>query len=508
MRPGSFACNDGDARSIVDTPDDPAEYAVPRDGVPDGLPAPHGGGARARRDAGRCVAAAVSSALLRTARRAHGRGAAPPRAQGRAAWSMPPSIAHFLAHAPRYVETVEPAIRFLQRRDPSLRAADRRAHVPARGPRFALPPRAARRATSTWPGRSARSAPRSRRATSRASIVDDLADVWRVGHRSALRARALRRAARGQRADVRSVARRRSTPSRRSSTKTLDELTRELVAAHQPDVVGMTAPFPGNVYGAFRMARAIRAAVARTTSSCSAAAGSTRSCAASRAARVRLLRLRDARRRRAAAAESARAAAQAATRRSCARIVRRGRRRGARNRSDAARHPAERTPAPRRTTACRSDDYVSVLEMLNPMHRLWSDGRWNKITLAHGCYWKKCTFCDVSLDYIGRYDRPAADVVMQRIRALIAETGETGFHLVDEAAPPAGAARAREAAHRREAQHHVVGQHPLREDVHARALRAAGRVRLRGGQRRPRGRVRPAARSSCRKASRSSKSRA
>jgi hypothetical protein len=83
-------------------------------------------------------------------------------------------------------------------------------------------------------------------------------------------------------------------------------------------------------------------------------------------------------------------------------------------------------------------DYVSLLEMLNPMHRLWSDGRWNKITLAHGCYWKKCSFCDVSLDYIGRYDRPSTDVVVERIRALIAETGQTGFHLVDEAAPPAG----------------------------------------------------------------------
>jgi hypothetical protein len=72
------------------------------------------------------------------------------------------------------------------------------------------------------------------------------------------------------------------------------------------------------------------------------------------------------------------------------------------------------------------------------MHRFWSDGRWNKITLAHGCYWKKCSFCDVSLDYIGRYDRPGTDVVLERIRALIDETGETGFHLVDEAAPPAG----------------------------------------------------------------------
>jgi hypothetical protein len=76
--------------------------------------------------------------------------------------------------------------------------------------------------------------------------------------------------------------------------------------------------------------------------------------------------------------------------------------------------------------------------MLNPMHRLWSDGRWNKITLAHGCYWKKCSFCDVSLDYIGRYDRATTDTVMHRIRSLIAETGETGFHLVDEAAPPSG----------------------------------------------------------------------
>ena len=83
---------------------------------------------------------------------------------------------------------------------------------------------------------------------------------------------------------------------------------------------------------------------------------------------------------------------------------------------------------------------------------------------------------------------------MQRIRALIAETGETGFHLVDEAAPPAAHARAREAPHRREAQHHLVGQHPLREDLHARALPPARRSRLRGRERRARGGVGPAAR--------------
>ena len=82
------------------------------------------------------------------------------------------------------------------------------------------------------------------------------------------------------------------------------------------------------------------------------------------------------------------------------------------------------------------DEYLSLLDLLNPMHRLWSDGRWNKLTVAHGCYWKKCSFCDVSLDYISRYDLATTGVLIQRIESLIAETGQTGFHLVDEAAPP------------------------------------------------------------------------
>jgi hypothetical protein len=80
--------------------------------------------------------------------------------------------------------------------------------------------------------------------------------------------------------------------------------------------------------------------------------------------------------------------------------------------------------------------YLSLLDMLNPMHRLWSDGRWNKLTVAHGCYWKKCSFCDVSLDYISRYETASASLLVDRIEAIVAETGQTGFHFVDEAAPP------------------------------------------------------------------------
>jgi radical SAM superfamily enzyme YgiQ (UPF0313 family) len=83
------------------------------------------------------------------------------------------------------------------------------------------------------------------------------------------------------------------------------------------------------------------------------------------------------------------------------------------------------------------DSYLSVIEIVNPMHRLWSDGRWNKLTLAHGCYWGRCTFCDTSLDYIRRYEPNTVQVLCDRIEEMIHKTGQIGFHFVDEAAPPA-----------------------------------------------------------------------
>jgi hypothetical protein len=83
------------------------------------------------------------------------------------------------------------------------------------------------------------------------------------------------------------------------------------------------------------------------------------------------------------------------------------------------------------------DKYISVIEIANPMHRLWSDGRWNKLTMAHGCYWGKCTFCDISLDYIKNYEPLAASLLCDRMEELILQTGQNGFHFVDEAAPPA-----------------------------------------------------------------------
>jgi hypothetical protein len=83
------------------------------------------------------------------------------------------------------------------------------------------------------------------------------------------------------------------------------------------------------------------------------------------------------------------------------------------------------------------DQYISVIEIVNPMHRMWNDGRWNKLTMAHGCYWGKCTFCDISLDYIRRYEPATATTLCDRMEEMIGKTGQNGFHFVDEAAPPA-----------------------------------------------------------------------
>lgn len=87
-------------------------------------------------------------------------------------------------------------------------------------------------------------------------------------------------------------------------------------------------------------------------------------------------------------------------------------------------------------TGLPHDHYLSLLEVTNPMHRLWSDGRWNKMMLAHGCYWAKCAFCDTALDYICQYDAVSAVQMADWMEQVIVQTGSRGFHFVDEAAPP------------------------------------------------------------------------
>jgi hypothetical protein len=342
---------------------------------------------------------------------------------------MPPSIASFLEHAGRYADTVEPAIRFLQRRDPSL--AFRivgRAWLPE-GPRFEQAFDERIHAAFGTLGTT-------EQARYLASLyVDDLADAWRIGidPRFELAKYGERLAASAASFDPLQEA---LTGEPTLVDHALDEITREMQAARRPEVVAITAPFPGNVYGAFRMARTLRAA-----------APGTKLVLGGGWVNTELRSLRDARVfdyfDYLTLDDGERPLLNLLTRLAGgnAPLVRTYVRKG--NDvildNDRTQHdfPARETGIPT-YDGLPLDRYVSIMEMLNPMHRFWSDGRWNKITIAHGCYWKKCSFCDVSLDYIGRYDEPATDLIMKRIRALIAETGETGFHLVDEAAPPSG----------------------------------------------------------------------
>ena len=83
------------------------------------------------------------------------------------------------------------------------------------------------------------------------------------------------------------------------------------------------------------------------------------------------------------------------------------------------------------------NNYINMIELTNPMHALWSNGRWNKMMLAHGCYWGKCAFCDGGLDYINRYESAPIQLIVDRIETIMQQTGQSGFHFVDEAAPPA-----------------------------------------------------------------------
>jgi radical SAM superfamily enzyme YgiQ (UPF0313 family) len=351
---------------------------------------------------------------------------------------VPPSIAQFLAHADRYIDTVEPAVRFLQGRDPSL--AFRivgRSFLPE-GPRFAHlspPPTAEHAALDEQLLSAFGSLGSTEQARYLASLyIDDLADVWREGidPRFEFARYGERLAASAASFDPLHAA---LSGDPTLIDTTLDELTLALVESRKPDVVALTAPFPGNVYGAFRMAKAIRMKQPKTTLILGGGWVNTE-LRGLHEPRVfdyfDYVTLDDGERPLLNLLTRLRGHKAALVRT----YVRRGNAVVLEN--DVTQHDI-----PQRDTGIPTydglplDQYVSLMEMMNPMHRLWSDGRWNKITLAHGCYWKKCSFCDVSLDYIGRYDRPGTDLIMERIRALIEETGQTGFHLVDEAAPPA-----------------------------------------------------------------------
>jgi hypothetical protein len=343
-----------------------------------------------------------------------------------------PAVAAFLADPNRYADAVDPAIRFLQGREPSLALRIVGREFLPEGPRFATLDDDEGELLH-WAFGTLGLQDRARYLCS--LFVDDLADVLRDGvdPRFELARYGERLASSAPSFDpLRDALQAPPTFIDRA----LDELTARLLREAEPDVVAVTAPFPGNVYGAFRVAQQARLLLPNATLVLGGGWVNTE-----------LRGLRDARvfdwwdaiclddgERPLLSVLERRRAGVGALRRTMLRVG---------DRVSLEDDPTQRDLAQAELgtpsyAGLPLDRYPSVVEMLNPMHRLWSDGRWNKLTVAHGCYWKRCTFCDVGLDYIGRYDALGAVVIVDRMEALARETGTSGFHFVDEAAPPRG----------------------------------------------------------------------
>ena len=346
------------------------------------------------------------------------------------------SLRFFLDHEDAYGVCIEPAIRFLQGKDPSLALRIVSRDFLPEGPRFIALTEGADSDDPdplSWAFGSLGVQDRARYLAS--LFVDDLADLIREGidSRFELSRYGEKLAASSPCFDpIYEALFQRPTLVDRY----LDQITLELVMKHRPQVVGMTAPFPGNVYGAFRMAQGIKRFAPEVPILLGGGYVNTELRQLSEP-RVfdffDFICVDDGERPFLCVLENLKGTRKADQLfrtfvREEGKVVYKN-------------HPGiHDVPHAEKASPCYVglplDRYLSIFEMLNPMHRIWSEGRWNKLTLAHGCYWKKCSFCDVSLDYIGRYDPASADFLVDQIEDLIRQTGQSGFHFVDEAAPP------------------------------------------------------------------------
>lgn len=335
------------------------------------------------------------------------------------------SVAHFAAHVDAFARAVGPAVHFLQGRDDAVAYRIIAGRLLPEGPRFDALDRFDDDDPLGWAFGALGLHDRARHLAT--LFLEDLADVVtvavdpqfglvryaeRLAHSQAT-FDPLRDALEG---DVTLL------------DRYLDDLVDEVMAEHQPELVAITAPFAGNAYGALRIGRRVKQL------------GDARVVLGGGWVNTDLRELRDAR-----VFDYVDAITLDAGERPLLQLidgaplvrtmVRRDDRVVLENDPRQPDVPFGETGAPT-TAGLPLRSYLGLIDLLNPMHRLWADTRWNKLTVAHGCYWRKCSFCDVSLDYIRRYEPADVDVLVDRIEALIDETGQTGFHFVDEAAPP------------------------------------------------------------------------
>jgi radical SAM superfamily enzyme YgiQ (UPF0313 family) len=345
-----------------------------------------------------------------------------------------PAVRFFLEHFAIYRATIAPVIRFLQGRDPSLAHRIASRHYLPEGPRFLILDHyvdSGQGAADALDWAFGALGLQDRAKHLATLYLNDLADVIRdaIDPRFEFVRYAESLAASQPRFDQLQQAL--SGPPSLVDTS-LHELTLRALAQHEPTLVLITAPFPGNVYGAFRIAQSIkqtRPAVVTVLG------GGYCNTELRQLNEPRVFDYFDFVTLDAGERPLLALIEHLQNKRPLEHLVRTFTRQlhFVDHREPDLAFAETGTPT---YDGLPLADYLSLLDLLNPMHRLWSDGRWNKLTIAHGCYWKKCTFCDVNLDYISRYDLATTEVLVERIEAVIRETGQTGFHFVDEAAPP------------------------------------------------------------------------
>ncbi|MFM2186744.1 MAG: B12-binding domain-containing radical SAM protein [Burkholderiaceae bacterium] len=352
------------------------------------------------------------------------------------------SVAHFLSGFDRYRATIDPTIAFLQGRDPTLaHRINARAFLPE-GPRFAsldqVDPATAAEAEGGDPlGWAFGALGLQDRARHLATLyLNDVADVIRdaVDPRFQFVRYAESLATSQPHFDPLAEA---LATAPNLLDRHLADLTRCALVQHRPDLVLLSVPFPGAVYGALRIAQTIKAERPGTRI---ALGGGFVNTELRELQEPRLFDFVDFVTLDAGERPVLALIEHLQGRRGAQRLVRTFRRDEAQGLVRYVNFAEADIPFSEVGTPTWDglplNDYLSLLDMLNPVNRLWSDGRWNKLTVAQGCYWKKCSFCDVSLDYISRYEAASARLLVDRIEAIVKETGQTGFHFVDEAAPP------------------------------------------------------------------------
>jgi radical SAM superfamily enzyme YgiQ (UPF0313 family) len=350
------------------------------------------------------------------------------------------TVRHFREHARTYSETINGVIRFLQGGDPTLahRIVSRR-YLPEGGRFEALDQTLDLHAPLSTHDL----------AIHLASLyLDDVSDAIRDGVDSRFELARYGEKLASSAASFDGIA----AALRKKPTLIdglIDEMAEELVRTHSPELVGMTVPFPGNVYAAFRMARRIKRLSPDTTIVMGGGYVSTELRGLSdprvfdhvdfvipdRGEQALLWLVRHLEDRKLPLLQLIAGEGKQKVDSPAGLFFRRnGKVEFHTGDGRGAGREAQATPD---YSGLQLDGYVSMVEMVNPMHRIWSCGRWNKLVLAHGCYWHRCGFCDTSLDYISRYAPTPVDVLIRQIEDVIRQTGQTGFHFVDEAMPPA-----------------------------------------------------------------------